>query len=64
MIEVERYLDFNEKPLKLLRYVFCELQVNDSYVKKARTLIAKTGTKSIIGSGYQHCDINWCLEVS
>ena len=30
-------------------YVFCELQVNDSYVKKARILIAKPGTKSIIG---------------
>ena len=29
--------------------MFCELQVNDSYVKKARILIAKTGMKSIIG---------------
>ena len=49
MIENERYVDFNGKPLKLLGYVFCELQVNDSYVKKARILIAKKGTKSIIG---------------
>ena len=29
--------------------MFCELQVNDSYIKKARILIAKNGTKSIIG---------------
>ena len=28
---------------------FCELQVNDSYFRKARTLIARSGTKSIIG---------------
>ena len=49
MVENERYVDFNGKPLHLLGYVFCELQVNDSYVKKARILIAKKGTKSIIG---------------
>ena len=49
MIEDERYVDFNGKPLKVLGYVFCELQVNDSYVKKARILFAKTGTKPIIG---------------
>ena len=48
MVENERYVDFNGKPLHLLGYVFCELQVNDSYVKKARILIAKKGTKSII----------------
>ena len=28
---------------------FCELQVNDSYFRKARTLIGRSGTKSIIG---------------
>ena len=49
MIENQRYMDFNGKPLKLLGYVFCELQVNDSYVKNARILIAKNGIKSIIG---------------
>ena len=32
MVENERYVDFNGKPLRLLGYVFCELQVNDSYV--------------------------------
>ena len=49
MIEGERYVDFNGKPLQLLGYVFCELQVNDSYIKKARILKARSGSKSIIG---------------
>ena len=49
MIEGERYVDFNGKPLHLLGYVFCELHVNDSYVKKARILIVRSGSKSIIG---------------
>ena len=49
MIEGERYVDFNGKPLQLRGYVFCELQVNDSYIKKARILIARSGSKSIIG---------------
>ena len=42
-------MDFNGKPLQLLGYVFCELQVNDSYIRKARILIARSGAKSIIG---------------
>ena len=29
--------------------MFCELQVGNQYIKKARILIAKNGTKSIIG---------------
>ena len=49
MIEAERYVDFNGKPLKLLGYVFCELQVNESFVMKAKIRLAKNGTKSIIG---------------
>ena len=49
MIEGERYVDFIGKPLNLLGYVFCELQVGNQYIKKARILIAKKGTKSIIG---------------
>ena len=49
MIKGERYVDFNGKPLNLLGYVFCELQVGDQYIKKARILVTKSGTKSIIG---------------
>ena len=36
IIKGERYVDFNGKPLQLLGYVFCDLQVNDSYIKKAK----------------------------
>ena len=50
MVDGERDVDFNGKPLQLLGFVFCELQVNDSYIKKARTLIAKKGMKSINGT--------------
>ena len=49
MIEGDRYVDFNGKPLQLLGYVFCELQVDESYVREARILIAQNGSKSIIG---------------
>ena len=49
MIEGEKYVDFNGNPLNLLGYVFCELQVGNQYLKKARILIAKKGTKSIVG---------------
>ena len=49
MIEGEKYVDYNGKPLSLLGYVFCELQVGNQYIKKARILVAKKGTKSIIG---------------
>ena len=49
MIEGEKYVDFNGKPLNLMGYKFCELQVGNQYIKKARILIAKKGKKSIIG---------------
>ena len=49
LVETERYVDFNGKPLQLLGYVFCELMVNNSYIRRARILIAKKGTKSNIG---------------
>ena len=42
-------MDFNGKPLNLLGYVFCELQVGDAYIKKCRVLVARSGAKSIIG---------------
>ena len=49
MIEDERYVDFNGKPLQILGDMCCELEVNDSYIRKARILIARNGSKSIIG---------------
>ena len=49
MIEGSRYVEFNGKPLQLLECVFRELQVNESYIRKARILIAQNRSKSIIG---------------
>ena len=36
IIENAKYVDFNGSPLTLLGYNFCELQVGDSYILKAR----------------------------
>ena len=49
MVDEEKYVDFNGKPLKLLGYVFCQLQVGEKVIKKARILVAKEGMKSIVG---------------
>ena len=48
MIEGEKYVDFTGKQLKLLGYVFCGLQVGDRFIKEARILVARKGTRSII----------------
>ena len=42
MVDDEKYVDFNGKPLNILGYVFCELQVGNQYV-------ARQGVKSMIG---------------
>ena len=47
--EDEKYVDFNKRPVNLLRYIFCELEVGGKYISKARTLVARPGTKSIVG---------------
>ena len=49
MIEGKKYVDINGKLLNLLGYLLCELQVGNQYIKKARILIAKKETMSIIG---------------
>ena len=52
MIEVcreENYVDFNGKPLNLLGYLFCQLQVGEKFMKKARNLVAKEVRESIMG---------------
>ena len=48
-VDDEKYVDFNGKSLNILGYVFCELQVGNQYVRKARILVARQGVKSIIG---------------
>ena len=45
----EEYVDFNKKKLNLLGYVFCQLEVGDSKLQKARILVAERGAKSLIG---------------
>ena len=47
--EDENYVDFNKRPVTLLGYIFCELEVGGKYIRKARILVAKPGTKSIVG---------------
>ena len=49
MVEEEKFVNFNGKPLKLLGYVFCQLQVGEKFIKKATILVAKEGMKSIVG---------------
>ena len=49
MINNERYVDFNKKPLPLLGYMFVSVQVKGIRVSKARVLVAKRGTKAIVG---------------
>ena len=48
--EVEKYVDYNKRPVNLLR--FCELEVGGKYIRKARILVAKSGAKSIFGSDW------------
>ena len=47
--EDEEYVDFNKRKLNLLCYVFCQLEVGDCKLQKARILVAERGAKSLIG---------------
>ena len=49
MIEDERYVDYNRKPLELLGYQFVRLEVAGVTVSKARVLVAHISGKSIVG---------------
>ena len=49
MIEGERYVDYNKKPLSLLGYQFVRLDVAGVNVSKAIVLIAPNSGKSIVG---------------
>ena len=49
MIEDERYVDYNRKPLELLGYQFVRLEVAGVTVSKARVLVAPNSGKSIVG---------------
>ena len=49
MIDDERYVNFNRRPLPLLGYMFVSIQVGKTTMSKARVLVAKKGAKSIVG---------------
>ena len=49
MIDNERYVDFNRRPLPILGYMFVSVQVGKTRMSKARVLVAKKGSKSIVG---------------
>ena len=49
MIDGERYVDFNRRPLLLLGYMFVSIQIEKTRMSKARVLVAKKGAKSIVG---------------
>ena len=49
MIDDERYVDFNRRPLPLLGYMFVSVQVGKTRMSKKRVLVAKKGAKSIVG---------------
>ena len=48
MIDDERYVDFNRRPLPLLGYMLVSIQVGKTRMSKARVLVAKKGAKSIV----------------
>ena len=40
---------FNRRPLSLLEYMFVSVQVGKTRMSKGRVLVAKKGSKSIVG---------------
>ena len=49
LLEDDEYVDFNKRKVNLLGYVFCQLEVGESKMQKARILVAERGAKSLIG---------------
>ena len=47
--EDEECENFYERNLNLLGYQFCQLEVEDGKLQKARILVAERGAKSLIG---------------
>ena len=49
MIEIEQYVDYTKRPLKLLGHQFVRLKVTGVNVSKARLLVVPNSGKSIVG---------------
>ena len=45
----EKYVDFNKRPLDLMGFINCELEVGKKKINKVRVLVARKGAKSIVG---------------
>ena len=45
----EEYVDFKKQVVKLLGYVFCQLEVGDTQLQKSRILASERGANSFIG---------------
>ena len=45
-------MDFNKRPMSLLGYIFCELEVGETYNRKARIFLTRPGEKSIVGRNW------------
>ena len=43
------YFDYNKHPLDLLGYIHVHIKVGQKEIKRARVVIARTGSKSIVG---------------
>ena len=56
MVDNERYVDYNKRPLDLLGYQFVRLEVAGVTVSEARVLVAPNSGKPIIG-----CD--WLIDL-
>ena len=60
-LEDEKYIDFNRILLNLLTTCIYELQVRESYIRKARNLIAKSGKNQLWAASGCHC---WDIKSS
>ena len=49
MIDNERYVDFNRRPLPLLGYMFVGIQVGKTRMSEARVQLVRKGSKSNVG---------------
>ena len=63
----EKKVDFNKRPVDRLEYIFCELEVGDKYIRKARILVSRSGAKLTNGRdwlNYPNTLLNQRKEVS
>ena len=50
----EKYVGFDKKPLDTIGFIYCELDVGKKKIKKARVLVTRKGSKSILGRDWMN----------